>query len=74
MNYWHKKTTPFCGILNKFLVIPYLRNTYNRYWELGELKVLVLNTKSDMTSKYGTNFFIITHHYKLEDRKIDANR
>ena len=27
-----------------------------------------------MTSKYGTNFFIIIRHYKWEDCEIDADR
>ena len=34
--------------------------------EFGELKVLVLNIKSNRTSKYVTNFFIIIRHYKCK--------
>ena len=41
----------------------YFLNTAN----LENLKVLVLYTKSNMTSKYGINLFVIIHHYKWED-------
>ena len=36
--------------------------------------VLGYGTKSDMTSKYGTIFFIVTRHYKWEDFEIEADR
>ena len=46
----------------------------SKYWEFGELKVLGLDTKSDMTSKYFTHFFIIIRHYKWEDFEIHSDR
>ena len=33
-----------------------------------------MNKKSNMTSKYGTNFVISIRHYKWEDCEIDADR
>ena len=51
-----------------------LNPNISKYWEFGELKVLGYNTKSDMTSKYGTIFFIIIRHYKREDFEIEADR
>ena len=45
-----------------------------KYLEFGESTVLGYGTKSDMTSKYDTNFFIIIRHYKWEDFEIDADR
>ena len=51
-----------------------LNPNISKYWELGELKVLGYDTKSDMTSIYGTIFFIITRHYKWEDFEIEADR
>ena len=51
-----------------------LNPNISKYWEFGELKVLGYDTKSDMTSKYSTIFFIITRHYKLEDFEIEADR
>ena len=44
-----------------------MNKNISKYWEFGELKVLVLDTKSNMTYKYDTNFFIIIRHYKCED-------
>ena len=41
-----------------------LNRDISKYREFGELKVLCLDTKRDMTSKYFTHFFIITRHYK----------
>ena len=38
--------------------------------EFGESLVLVLDTRSNMTSKYGSNFFIIIRHYKSADCEI----
>ena len=32
------------------------------------------DTKSDMTPKYGTIFFIIAHHYKWENFEIHSDR
>ena len=46
----------------------------SKYLEFGELKVLGYDTKNNMTSKYDTIFFIITHHYKWEDFEIEADR
>ena len=43
-------------------------------WNFGESMVLVVDTRSNMTSKYGANLFIIGRHYQWEDRKIDATR
>ena len=66
MNYRQRRKQPFVnGILNKFIRNTYLRNeksirvnpNISKYWELGELKVLVLNTKV-MSSKHGTNFLL----------------
>ena len=68
----------FCGVLNnsqflrlacvalspKYIISLRLNSNISKYWEIGELKVLGYGTKSDMTSKYGTIFFIITRHYK----------
>ena len=51
-----------------------LNPNISKYCEFGELKVLGLDTKSNMTSKYGTIFFIIIRHYKWEDFEIDADR
>ena len=51
-----------------------LNPNISKYWEFRELKVLGLDTKSDMTSKYVTNFFISIRHYKREDFEIDADR
>ena len=36
--------------------------------------MLVLDTRSNMTSKYDTNFFIVIRHYKREDCETDADR
>ena len=36
-----------------------------KYLEFGESTVLVLDTRSNMTSKYGTEYFIIIRHYKV---------
>ena len=36
--------------------------------------MLVLETRSYMTSKYGTNIFIGIRLYKLEDCEIDTDR
>ena len=38
------------------------------------LKVLGYDRKSDMTSKYGTIYFIIICYYKWEDFEIEADR
>ena len=38
--------------------------------EFGELNVLVLNIKSNMTSKHGTNYFIIIRQYKMTRLKL----
>ena len=46
-----------------------LNQNISKYWEFGELKVLCLDTKSDMTSKYFSHFFII-RHYKLDDFEL----
>ena len=51
-----------------------LNPNISKYWEFGELKVLGYDTKSDMTSKYGTIFFIIISHLKWEDFGIEADR
>ena len=59
----------------------YLQNTksirlnpiISKYLEFVELKVLGYSTKIDMTSKYGTIFFVTTH-YKWEDFEIEADR
>ena len=45
-----------------------------KYWEFGELKVLVLNTKSDITSKCGTIFLLlyaITNEKTVKLTQID---
>ena len=74
----------FCGVLNnshflRFVQVLLLSKTHkiykikSKYWEFGELKVLGYGTKSDMTSKYGTIFFIIIRHYKWEDFEIEAD-
>ena len=47
---------------------------YFRRREFGESLVLVLDTRSNMTPKYGTGFFIIIRHYKWEDYEIDADQ
>ena len=68
----------FCGVLNnfqflcfacvalspKYIISLRLNPNISKYWEFGELEVLGYGTESDMTSKYGTIFFIITRHYK----------
>ena len=67
-----RNPTFLLGILNKFLRMPHLRDTksirinphISKYWEFRESKVLVTDTKSNMTSTYCTNFFIIIRHYK----------
>ena len=41
-----------------------LNTNISKYWEFGESKVPGLDTKSDITSKYVTNYFIIIRHYK----------
>ena len=46
----------------------------SKYKEYGNAKELVMDRRSDMTSKYGTNLFIIIRHYKWEDWEIDADR
>ena len=51
-----------------------LNPNISKYLEFLELKILGYDTKSDMTSKYGTIFFIIIRHYKWEDFKIEADR
>ena len=53
------------GILNESLCTKHLKssriNPYNsKYKDFGESKVLDLDTRSNMTSKYGTNVFIIS--------------
>ena len=64
----------FCGVQNnsqflclacvalspKYIISLRLNPNISKYWEFGELKVLGYGTKNDMTSKYGTIFFIIT--------------
>ena len=45
-----------------------------KYWGFWELNILVLETKSNMTSKCGTNYFIIICHCKLEECKTDRDR
>ena len=42
--------------------------------EFGESMVLILDTRSNMTTKYGTNYFIIKRHYKWEDCELNAVR
>ena len=83
-----KKTKiDFCGILNNSNFLGFwfglspkhiksirLNPNICKYWEFVELKVLGYGTKSDMTSKYGTIFIIITRHYKWEDFEIEAGR
>ena len=48
----------------KYIISLRLNPNISKYWEFGELKLLGYGTKSGMTSKYGTIFFIITRHYK----------
>ena len=50
-----------------------LNPNISKYFEFEELQVLGYDTKSDITSKYGTNFFLITSHYKC-DFEIEADR
>ena len=45
-----------------------------KYVEFGESTVQVLDTRNDMTFKYGTNYFITIHQYKWEDCEIDADQ
>ena len=82
-----KTTNDFCGILNssyflRFTSVPLISKPHkidkikshiSNYWEFEELKVLGYHTKSDMTSKYGTIFFIITRRYKWENFEIEAD-
>ena len=51
-----------------------LNSNISKYWEFVELKVLGFDTKSDMITKYFTNFFIIIRRYKWEDFEIDADQ
>ena len=51
-----------------------INQNISRYREFAESTVLLLDTRSNMTSKYGTNYFIIIRHYKWEDCEIDADR
>ena len=51
-----------------------INQNISTYREFGESLVLGLDTRSNMTSKYGTNFFIIIRHHKLEGCEIDADR
>ena len=46
----------------------------SKYWEFRESMVLSLDTKSNMTSIYFTNFFIIIRNCKWEDSEVDADR
>ena len=56
------------------LPIVFCLNSCINQSQFALLKVLGYDTKSDMTSKYGTIFFIITRHYKWEDFEIDFPR
>ena len=51
-----------------------LNPNISKYWEFVELAVVGYGTKSDMTSTYGTIFFIITRDYKWENFEIEADR
>ena len=52
----------------------WLNPNISKYWWFGELKAQCLDTESDVTSKYVTNFFIIKRHYKREDFEINPDR
>ena len=68
MEYW---TNP---LFAKHLKSNRINPNISKYGEFGESKMLGLDTISNMTFKYGTDYFIIIRHYKLEDCEIDTDR
>ena len=52
----------------------HINSNISKYRKFWESKVLVLDTGSNMTSKYGTNIIIIIRHYKWENCETDTDR
>ena len=70
MEYW---IIPVFRLSPKHIKSIRLNPNISKYLKFAELKVLGLDTKSDMASKYVTNLFIIIRHYKWEDLEIDSD-
>ena len=50
-----------------------INQNISKYTEFEESTELVFDTGINMTSEYGTNYFIIILHDKWEDCEIDAD-
>ena len=71
---WNTEQIPRISLSPKHIKSIRLNPNISKYLEFGVLKVHGLDTKSNMTYKYATNFFIVIHHYKWEDYEIDTDQ
>ena len=61
-------------LFKKHIKSIWLNTNISKYSEFGQLNVLVLDAKSNMTSKYGTNFLLlctITNEKTVCDKDTD---